>query len=282
MDIQLLKTIVCVADVGSFSNAADAMNCVQSNITARIKRLETHYNQIIFERGRGGARLTPFGLTLCERAKYLIAEFDQAERELMDTANHAAPLRLGSMETTAAARLPHVLKELRHKCPKSKISLRTGPTATLLTLLWEQKIDACFVAAPVDESRFKSTFAFTEKLMQVVAYGQEATGPLLVFSKGCSYRSLSETWLRSQGRLDTEMIEMGSFEGILGCVEAGMGFAVLPQIALKSHIKSRDLVCTPLPEPYCTVETRLATRFGIEDIHSLQQLRGILSETKAA
>ncbi len=174
------------------------------------------------------------------------------------------------------------ITELRHKCPKSKISLRTGPTATLLTLLWEQKIDACFVAAPVDESRFKSTFAFTEKLMQVVAYGQEATGPLLVFSKGCSYRSLSETWLRSQGRLDTEMIEMGSFEGILGCVEAGMGFAVLPQIALKSHIKSRDLVCTPLPEPYCTVETRLATRFGIEDIHSLQQLRGILSETKAA
>ena len=62
MDLQLLRTLVSVADQGSFSAAAAlSMNCVQSNITLRIKRLEDHFGQPIFERGRGGARLTAFG-----------------------------------------------------------------------------------------------------------------------------------------------------------------------------------------------------------------------------
>lgn len=276
MNILLLRTIVCVAEEGSFSRAAEYMNCVQSNVTNRIKRLEDHFGQIIFERGKGGARLTTFGEFLNERAKHLLSEFDSVENELLDSANSSAPLKLGSMETTAAARLPKVLKELQKACPKSKISLNTGTTAELLRLLLNHKFDACFVAGPVDDTRFKSTLAFQEKLMLVSATKSAPTGSLFVFSRGCSYRSLAETWLRSEGRMDAEIIEMGSFDGILGCLEAGMGFSILPESALQPHLESRGLFSSPLPDIYCDVETRLATRIDYKDSKSFLELQNIL------
>ena len=260
MDVVQLKTFLAVVDGGSFSAAARDLHCVQSNVTARIRRLEQHLGQSLFERGRGGARLTAFGERLRRHAEDLLARFDAAERDLLDAAGASAPLRLGSMETTAAVRLPPLLKALKQACPKAPVSLRTGPTGELLSLLWERKLDAAFVAGPIDRGRFRSSLAFREELVLVRSGNEALAGPLLAFRTGCSYRGTAETWLRGQGRGDCEIIEMGTLEGILGCVAAGMGFTVAPLSAVAAYRGADALATSALPKRFAEVETHLAWR----------------------
>ncbi len=260
MDINLLKTFLAVAGTGSFSAAAQEIHCVQSNVTARIRRLEQHLGKAVFERGRGGARLTDFGSRLHAHAEDLVARFEAAERDLLDAAGTSAPLKLGAMETTAAVRLPALLKSLKRKHPGAPLSLRTGPTAELLSLIWERKLDTAFVAAPVDEDRFRHKLAFHEDLMVVRSSESQSDQSLLAFRSGCSYRARGENWLASEGHSDTEIVEMGTLEGILGCVEAGMGFAVAPESAARKFHGISGLTLTPLPAPYGDVEVHLVWR----------------------
>ncbi len=279
MDRQLLQTFVTVAESGSFTAAAARLNCVQSNVTQRIRRLETRLGGPLFERGRGGARLTPLGERLRGHAVELLARFEAAERDLLDAAAGAAPLRLGTMETTAAVRLPPLLKALTRRCPAACISLHGGPTAELLALVWARKLEAAFVAGPVDADRFASRRAFRESLVRVHATsGDREAGAdaLLAFKPGCSYRAVAEAWLRHLGRSDTPVIELGTLEGILGCVEAGMGFAVLPQTAVAAARNGKELDCTPLPERFAASETHLVWRHDAAPVAAQRTLCALL------
>ena len=261
MDYVLLKTFLAVIESGSFSSAADLMNCVQSNITARIKRLESHFGEALFERGRGGAKTTAFGAELEVQAKRLLAVHQQTEQALMNRAGKAAQFRLGSMETTAGARLPPLLKHLSEQCPEAELSLRTATTGELTSLVWERQLDAALVAGPVDESRFHCMPAFHEKL--VAAYpikGQEKM-PLLAFRSTCTYRNIANDWLRSTGHSDTRIIEMGTLDGMLGCVEAGMGFAVFPESSIKTYRHFDNVRLEALPAALGEITTFLIWRY---------------------
>lgn len=260
MDYLLLDTFLTIIREGSFSKAAKAMNCVQSNITARVKRLEAHFGQVLFERGRNGAQITHFGRQLQQQAQTLLAAHQQAERELIAAAGTIARFQLGSMETTAETRLPPILKRLAEQHPQTNLSLRAAATGEITTMVWERQLDAAFVAGPVDEQRFHSIPAFDETL--VVARPQKYKGalPMLGFRSACTYRMLATQWLRSQGRSDTVILEMGTLGGMLGCVEAGMGFAVFPQSTLKNYRHFADIVLEPLPAEFAEVTTFLIWR----------------------
>jgi len=260
MDILLLRTFISVTLTGSFSAASKDLHCVQSNVTARIRRLEEHLGQVVFERGRGGARLTRFGKRLRVHAEDLLARFDAAEKDLLDAAGRSAPLIVGTMETTAAVRLPPILKKLKLQCPTAPISLRTGPTSELFSLLWGRDVDVAFAAGPYDKNRFRGIHAFTEYLTVATHPSGSGTSSLLAFRSGCSYRTLAETWLRSEGRSDTEVLEMGSLDSILGCVEAGMGFAVVPESVIKTYRGADALTTRRLPAPFANMGTDLIWR----------------------
>ncbi len=280
MDLVLLRSFTAVAAAGSFSGAADALGCVQSNVTARIRRLENHFGQSVFERGRGGARLTRFGERLLTHAEDLLSRFEAAERELLDQAGGRAPLRIGAMETTAALRLPPLLKALRDAAPEAPISLHTGPTAELLRMVWDRRLDAAFVAGPVDLNRFDSVEAFNERLAAASAVGPDRNcantdrpvGPLIAFRQGCSYRATAEAWLKAQGRMDVETIEMGTLDGILGCVAAGLGFAVVPEAAMPGSRMADDLRCDALPDPFGLTVTHLVWRRDQTPVRALSVL----------
>jgi len=280
MDIVLLKTFVAVVESGSFSGAAQELHCVQSNVTSRIRRLEDHFGQKVFQRSKAGARLTEFGQRLHGRAVELLHQFAIAERELLEAAGTGAPLRLGSMETTAAVHLPALLKRLKTQS-SAPISLTTGPTADLLARIWERKIDAAFVAGPVDADRFHAVKAFSEKLVVARAPVSGEHDPLLVFRHGCSYRATALAWLTSIGRSDTEVTEMGTLEGILGCVEAGLGFAVTPERAVLGYRNADQLLLEPLSEPFRNVDTYLVWRIDHTPVDAHRKLLAVLAEGQA-
>lgn len=260
MDFALLRTFLEVARQGGFAAAAESLGTVQSNVTHRIARMEEEFGRSLFTRGRGGARLTPFGEAAHSHLAPLFEQIRTVESTLNDLATGAGTLRLGAMETTASARLPGLLKRLREKCPDARITLTTGPTARLMRAVWARELDAAFVAGPVDAGRFRAVPAYREGLAMAEAPDLAADAPVLAFPRGCHYRAVTEAWLRACGRPDTELLEMGTFDGILGCVAAGMGRTVAPVNALKSAAAATGLVVTPLPAPFDRAATSLIFR----------------------
>ncbi|SME98346.1 DNA-binding transcriptional regulator, LysR family [Tistlia consotensis] len=257
---QELAAFLAVADCGSFSAAAGKLGRVQSNVTARIRSLEQRLGAVLFDRGRQGASLTPAGETLLKRARLaadLLAEGEQAVR---DQAAGRTLLRLGSMESTAGARLPAVLLRARERRPDLQLQLSTGTTDELIRDVLERRLDAAFVAGGTDLEALQAQPVFEERLVLVEPTGRPAARPLLAFRQGCTYRSVAERWLRASGRAPVEIMEFGTIDGILGCAAVGLGIAVLPEAVVRISLHAPQLTVSPLPEPYGSSVTMLVSR----------------------
>jgi DNA-binding transcriptional LysR family regulator len=119
MEMRQLKIFCAVAELGSFTAAAVRVNTVQSNVTMRVKELEAELNRELFIRKKSGVVLTSAGETFLGYARRILQLTDESRSVLMDTGSPTGLLRLGSMETTAAIRLPQVLTKYREQYPTS-------------------------------------------------------------------------------------------------------------------------------------------------------------------
>jgi DNA-binding transcriptional LysR family regulator len=278
MDLTQLQTFLAVADGGSFSAAGERLHCVQSNITQRIKKLEDDLGGALFERGRGGARLTPLGERLLPQARQILSQVAAVRADLRDASGAAAPLRLGALETTAGSRLPMVLRALADRAPRAEVRLVTGPSGVLTGKVWTREIDAALVVGDVDADRFHACPAFKETLVIVTAVSRATEATLLAFGDGCSYRAAAQNWLREKGRGDTPVRDFGSLDTILGCVGAGMGFAIAPESAVRTYHAIDTLSLVPLDGDHAVCTTSLIRRHDTRVTGTMRILEAILSE----
>lgn len=249
MDPIALSTFLAVARHGSVTAAALELNTVQSNVTARVKQLEAELEVELFARHSRGMTLTAAGSRLvhfAQRFSSLSAETIVAVR---DDGAVRGSLRVGSMETTAAMRLPDVLGEFHRAHPRVQIEIRTGPSAELIDHVLAHGVDGAFVAGPVNNPLLVAKAVFREELVLVSAKGSDsmprrlAQGSLtaIVFRSGCSYRQLLESQFAKRGWLPYQRIEFGTVEGILGCVGANIGVTVLPRAVVKRYHSAKSL-----------------------------------------
>lgn len=266
MRIDDLKTFVEVAKSESMSKAADTLHLGQSNITMKIKRLEEYYRTNLFVRTSRGVYLTSDGKLFFERVVPLLKEWDQLNDIMFDTKMHGE-LTLGSMETTAAIRLPSLISDLHQLYPDVTIHLETGNTEQILKRLLHYKIDAGFIAGPIQESGVKTFPIFRENLVLITSkqlgeeldktYSQLKSQTILTFKTGCSYRWLLEKFLKEYSFTPLRRMEFGSIEAIIGCVKNGMGISILPHSVVKNH---DDISIHMLPPAYRTVDTQFVYR----------------------
>src|ERR1700736_4599178 len=160
-----LLTFSTVARLGGITRAADELNTVQSNVTQRVKALEAEVGTALFERHSRGMTLTGAGRRLLPYAQRMAALSREAILAARDDGEPKGPLSIGSMETTAAVRLPSLLAEFHRRYPAVRLSLRTAPTADLVA----GALDGAFVAGPIDHAELSSTLAFREELVLVTA-----------------------------------------------------------------------------------------------------------------
>src|SRR3982750_221969 len=169
MELNDLLTFSTVARLGGITRAADELNTVQSNVTQRIKALEAEIGIALFERHSRGMTLTGAGRRLSPYAQRIVALSREAVRAARDDGEPKGPLSIGSMETTAAVRLPSLLAEFHKRFPPGRLTLRTSTTADLLAAVLDGSLDGAFVAGPIDHAELTSTVAFREELVLVTA-----------------------------------------------------------------------------------------------------------------
>jgi len=271
MELSSLRIFKTVAEEGSVTQAAARLHRVQSNVSARLNQLEESLGVTLFNRSGRRMLITAEGARLLEYADRLLRLADEAQMSVRGEQEPSGQLRIGSMETTAAARLPRVLGAFHRKYPQVDLLLDTGPTDYLVQQVLNHKVDVALVSAPIERPELEQLPVFVEELVLLTdALHGPVTGPadvarrtLLGFRSGCSYRRRLEWWFADAGIPHARVAEFGTFEAIIGCVAAGMGVAMMPREVLRQRSLGRTVQCHTLPAEVAQVETMVVWRRDI-------------------
>ncbi len=255
-----LLVFLAVVEEGSINRAATRLGYVPSNVTARIRQLESGLHTTLFVRHSRGMTLTPPGRILHPYAEKMRHVMNEAVLALEDSAMPQGVLIVGALETTAAVRLPKLLAAYHRQYPQVDLTLVTGPTHQLVEDVLQYKLEGAFVSGPVTHPDIHQETVFHEHLVLIAEphAGDLQTlqsKPLLVFRTGCSYRSKLEQWWVSDGILRPKIMEFGTLEAILGGVSAGLGVSLLPQSVVHQWETEGMLQSYPVPQPYQSTET---------------------------
>src|SRR6476469_8231976 len=290
MDLSDLVTFSTVARTGGVTRAAEELNTVQSNITQRVKALEAEIGTPLFDRHIRGMTLTGAGRRLLPYAQRMAALSREAILAAREDGEPKGPLAIGSMETTAAVRLPSLLAQFHRLFPAVQLTLRTAPTADLVAGVLDGTFDGAFIAGPIDHAELTATTAFREELVLVTARrwtslaalraGTPESGPTaLVFRTGCSYRQRLEQVLAGFGWPSAARFELGTLDGMIGCVAADMGVTLLPRaVVARAHV-SNDIGIHKLGPACAQVETLFIQRRGAHQYSALQGFASCLGKS---
>lgn len=265
MDAADLRIFESVARNGSMNRAALELHTVQSNVTARIRLLEDELGAPLFHRHHRGVELTAAGRRLLPFSTQMARLLDDARSAVKDDGVPRGPLVLGTLETTAALRMPNVLASFALAYPQVELVVRTGTTASLVDDVLQYRLDGAFVAGPVQHDDLHTEAIFREEMVLVTARHIRSIDELahsgnvktIVFRLGCSYRTRLDIVLARHGLQVSTPLEFGSLDAMLGCVAAGVGVTLLPKgVVAAAWREGRVAVHDVSPE-----DTRVDTLF---------------------
>ena len=281
MDLGDLKIFVAVVREGGITRAAEKLHRVQSNVTTRVRQLEDKLNNRLFDRCGKRLVLAPAGRTLLDYADRLLSLASEAEAAVQGGKPRGI-FRLGSMESTAAVRLPGPLSVYSKQFPDVVLELRTGNPTQLAHALLAGEIDAALVAEPIAEAKFDSIVAFEEEPVIVTSRehppidgGGKVPDTMIVFEHGCPHRRRLEEWYALQDEMPERTIELGSYHAMLGCVLTGMGAALVPKSVIASFPESSRLRINMLPDGQNRIRTLLIWPRNVRS-RKIDGLRSIL------
>lgn len=271
MELSSLRIFKTVAEEGGVTQAAARLNRVQSNVSARLTQLEESLGVSLFHRSGRRMLITEDGARLLAYTERLLQLADEAQEAMRGDRQPSGQLRIGAMETTAAARLPLVLGQFHRQYPQVDLVLDTGPTDYLLHSVLNHRLDVALVAGPVERPELAQLPVFDEELVLLtdILHGpvkvpaDVAKRTLLGFRSGCSYRRRLERWFAEGGVSPARIAEFGTFEAIIGCVAAGMGVAMMPKEVLKQRELAKSVRVHALPAEIAQVQTMLVWRRDI-------------------
>ncbi len=284
-----LKFFQAVVRANSIGGAAGVLHTVQSNVTARIKSLEEEIGTPLFHRSRRGVTLTATGIQLVPFAERVGELLDEAKRVVTDRDTPSGLLRIGSMETTAALRLPPILIRYAAEYPEVDVLVEAAPTEQLVGEVIARKLDGAFVSGPIAHPELKTLSIVEEELVVISSLRFRELSDLktltespalkvLAFRSGCAYRRRMDTFLATCGATNVRWMELGTMDGIIGCVAAGVGVAMLPRGVVQHAAADGRVVIHQLPDDLRSATTVFVTRSGEHLSAALQAFMTVASE----
>lgn len=258
MDIKNLTTFIYVAELRSFTKAADRLGFSQSTVSFQIKQLETELSCQLFERINHTVHLTEKGREVLEYAHHI----NRMTRELKDSMKEEVSfgyIRLAMADSLCTSLLSRDFLRFRELYPNISLKIIAAGTEemfrlmnhneadAILTLdnhiynteyriLREEKVRTFFVAGAGTRIASASSLSIEELLLQ----------PFILTEKGMSYRRLLEEKLAELSLEVQPVLEIGSTELICSLVEQGAGISFLPEYVIKDRVKAGTLVCLPV------------------------------------
>jgi LysR family hydrogen peroxide-inducible transcriptional activator len=248
MNFRDLEYIIAVAELNSFSGAAEACNVSQPSLSAQVKKVEEELGVKLFERNKRNVKLSHFGHAFIPRARRVLEEIDKIKidaRQQLDP--FKGKLVLGAIATVAPYMFPSILQTVRERAPDLTITLREGVTASLLRNLLEGSIDVAIVSLPTDFHVFEDYELLTDPFFLAVGRDSPLASMPIVSEEVLRGQKLilleEEHCLRDQalsicqGSLMQEDrgFRATSLETIRHVVSTGQGVTLMPQLARRDN-----------------------------------------------
>jgi DNA-binding transcriptional LysR family regulator len=246
LDLELLKTFVCVVDEGSFTRAAERVHRTQSTVSQQVRKLEEVVGHTLLLRDRTGQNIsvTEHGELLIHYARRLLALSSEAVQALASDLDLEI-LRIGVPEDFDARRMAVILAGFNRARPEARLETVSGMSTDLKQKLSAGALDIALVKREPDSGPCWA--AWPEVLVWVKGAGVDSANgvlPLALFPQGCIYRQRAIRLLDVAQRPWRVAFGSHSLTGIQAAVASGLGVSVLPA----SAVLPEHSVCTDLPE----------------------------------
>ena len=268
MDAADLRVFEAVLRTRGINRAAGELNTVQSNVTARIRRLEAELGIRLFDRHARGVTPTAAGRRLAPFAAAIDGLLQEARRAVADDGVPRGPLTIGALETTAALRLAPALADYAAAWPEVDLVLRTGTSAEMVQAVLDRDVEGAFVCGPVSHPDLVAEPMFHEELVLAASpvlggldgLAKRPDAKVVVLRAGCSYRQRLEEVLARRGVAGLRRLEFGTIEALLACTAAGIGITLLPRGIVEAAAGRFRLSLHDLPPAEALVETLFVQR----------------------
>ncbi|MGI6851381.1 LysR family transcriptional regulator [Mesorhizobium sp. 1B3] len=290
LNLGQLRTFADVVELGSFSAAAERAGISQPAVSLQIRQLERQLGVRLVERVGRRAQATPAGHDLLAHAARIQEEVARAiEATVPHRRGAAGRIRIGTGATACIYLLPRVLKQLKEDMPGLEIIVHTGNTADVLKLLEANRLDVALVTLPASGRAFVVDEIYRDELVAVVPDGEDAPSqavspafmagkPLLLYESGGNTRRLVDRWFLRAGFAPKPAMELGSVEAIKQLVGAGLGWAILPKLAVDRAPLSEEIA-------WRSLSPRLSRSLAIimrRDKHMSRGIREMVAALKGA
>jgi DNA-binding transcriptional LysR family regulator len=261
LDVKRLRILKEVADKGSFSAAAEALSYTQSAVSQQIAALEREANTQLVTRGARGIRLTEAGEALVRHADAILCRLADAEAELEAIAGlRGGRLRLAAFPTVGATLMPLAIATFRDRHPDIELTVRQLEPEDSIPLLKTGELDIALTIEPSvraeDSEGIESQFLLADPMYAVLPLNHAlatksrlrlkdlARESWIGTTDACSCGDLVRSQCISLGFEPQITFESDDYLTIQGLVAAGVGVALIPNLALttvREDIAIRDL-----------------------------------------
>jgi DNA-binding transcriptional LysR family regulator len=251
MDLRQLEIVRTVAEKGSFTAAARALNVSQSAVSRQVLLLEEELGEPVFLRLGRKVRLTTPGQSLFDLSRRVLTDITDTTAGIRDQQQApAGTLHLGGGMTVCLHVFPALLKEFRKRQPRIDVKLTTGPTAQLLERLRSGALDIGLLTLPVEGADLTQVPVMREELLLVMPPSHKLAGrrkitpadlvnqSWVLFERGSSTRRVIDGMFETHGIRPRVVLETENVEILKAFTMIGLGLTILPYQALAREARS--------------------------------------------
>lgn len=226
LDLDAVEAFVRIAELGSFTRAAEAMGTAQAAVSLKLQRLEARLGCRLVERTPRHVELSARGAAFLEHARELLAVHDRALASFVQARQR---LTLGISDHVAGPELPALIARMNAQDPQLLIEIRIGSSGDLLQAFDRRELDA--VLARMHVGRSDGELLAEEPFGWFAAPGwQHRAGeplPLATLAEPCGVRAMAGRSLDAAGIAWAEVFVGGGIAAVTAAVMAGLGVAAL-------------------------------------------------------
>jgi DNA-binding transcriptional LysR family regulator len=259
MDLRRLEVFVKVAELGSFSRAADALFLTQPTVSEHVRALEEDLGVQLLDRLGRGAAPTPAGQLLLGYARRILILTREA-RQAVDKFQGRlfGELVVGGSTIPGEYILPALIGQFKIKYPDLSISLRVGSSQQVSGWVEEGRVEIGVVGARPGSRVLIARELMADRMVIIVpadhpwsrresvTLAEIRAEPLVLRERGSGTREALERALAEAGTDLTAFRvagEMGSTQAVKQAVRAGIGVTLISKLAVEDECRARLLIC---------------------------------------
>ncbi|CAH6011794.1 LysR family transcriptional regulator [Klebsiella oxytoca] len=240
-----LATFRLVVQRGSFSAAADVLGLSQPAVSLQVRQLEQFLQTRLLERTGRGIKATAAGIALLAHSEQIELVVGAAVQSVSEFNREiSGSVTLGSGATACIHLLPPLLQKLHHEHPLLTVRVTVGNTLEVVRAIEENRLDLGLCTLPANGRSLAVMPVLEEEFVCIFSDGQDELPwsltpeilqslPLIAFESGSGTRDLIDGWFLADGRAIAPVMQLGSIEAIKRMVRAGLGFSIVPRMAVE-------------------------------------------------